>query len=101
MEKWKWLWEEGLIFFAGSVFSAMKTLLGEEGEIDWFRILFKTISNVIAGIALYSFLIAYKPWYSEYPQKTGIIIVLVYAGSRGVDLVAEKVIKWIEKQLES
>ena len=100
MEKWKWLFEDGLIFLAGSIFSAMKTLLGEEGQIDWLRIVFKTISQLIAGVALYSFLISYKPWYSEYPQKTGVIIVLVYAGSRGVDLISERILRLIEKNMK-
>jgi hypothetical protein len=100
MEKWKWILEEGVIFLAGTIFSAMKTLLGEEGEIMWLRIFLKAFSNLIAGVALYSFLISYKPCYSEYPQKTGVIIVLVYAGSRGVDLIAEKVLKWVEKQVK-
>jgi hypothetical protein len=75
-------------------------LLAEEGKVDWLRIIFKTVSNLIAGIALYSFLVSYKPWYGEYPQKTGIIIVLVYAGSRGIDLIADRLVKIIEKHME-
>lgn len=97
MEKWKWVFEEGPIFLAGAIFSAMKTILSDEGPIDWLKIIVRTVSNVIGGVALYSFLISYKPWYGEYPQKTGVIIVLVYAGSRGIDLLADKVVTWIKR----
>ena len=86
-----------MVFLTGGLFSGMKQLLSEEGKIDWLRLFLRMFSNLIAGVALYSFLISYKPWYGEYPQKTGIIIVLVYAGSRGIDLLADKVMEYIKK----
>ena len=97
MERYRGLVEDGFIFLLMAVFTAMKQLLAGEGEIDWRRTFAKIFVNMIAGVGIYSFLLSYKPWYGEYPQKVGVIMFVVYAGSRFIDLIVDKLFDWIKK----
>jgi hypothetical protein len=96
MERYRGLIEDGAIFLLMAVFTAMKQLLSDEGEINWRKTFAKIFTNLIAGVGLYSFLLSYKPWYGEYPQKIGVIMFVVYAGSRVIDIFVDKVFKWFK-----
>jgi hypothetical protein len=95
MERYRGLIEDGAIFLLMAVFTAMKQLLVDDSEIDWPRTFSKIFTNLIAGVGFYSFLLAYKPWYCEYPQKVGIIMLVTYGGSRLIDIGIDKFFKWI------
>ena len=96
MERYKGLLEDGAIFLLMAIFTAMKQMLSGDGEINWGKTFAKVISNLIAGIGIYSFLLSYKPWFHEYPQKVGVIMFVVYAGSRFIDLVVDKLFDWFK-----
>ena len=98
MERYRGLMEDGVILLVMSVFTVLKQLLGEEGAIHWGKTTAKVITNFIAGWGLYSFLQAYKPWYSEYPQKVGVIMFVVYGGSKLLDIMVDSVyrLNWRE-----
>ena len=95
MERYRGLIEDGAIFLLMAVFTAMKQILVDEGHIDWPKTFSKIFSNLFAGIGLYSFLLAYKPWYGEYPQKVGIIMIVTYTGSRLIDIIVDKFFVWL------
>lgn len=97
MEKYRGIFEDGAIFLLMSLFTALKQILADEGEIDWPRTFAKVFTNLIAGVGIYSFLLSYKPWYGEYPHKVGIIMIVVYAGSRVIDVVVDKFFTWLTK----
>ena len=96
MERYRGLIETGAIFLVGAVMSAMKQLLADEGEIDWRKTFARVLSNILAGVGIYSFLLSYRPWFNEYPQKIGVIMFLVYVGSRLIDVLVDKLFDWIK-----
>lgn len=95
MEKYRGLFEEAFIFLLMSVFTAMKQLINREGEIDWTSTFAKVFTNLVAGVGIYSFLLSYKDWYGQYPQKVGVIMFVVYSGSRIIDLFVDKFLDWL------
>jgi len=97
MDRYRGLVEDGAIFLLMAVFTAMKQILVDDGEIDWTKTFSKIFTNIIAGVGFYSFLLAYKPWYGEYPQKVGIIMVVTYTGSKLIDIVVDKFFVWLRK----
>jgi len=97
MERYRALAEDGVIFLVMAVFSVIKQILMDEEVIDWRKLFAKLFVQVVAGVGFYSFLLSYKPWYGEYPQKVGIIMIVTYMGSRLIDLVVDKTFKWIRK----
>jgi hypothetical protein len=99
MEKYRGLIEDGVILGIMAVFTVLKQILAEEGQINWGKTLAKTFTNFVAGWGFYSFLQAYKPWYGEYPQKVGVIMVTVYGGSKLIDLVVEGIYKLDFKEI--
>lgn len=99
MERYKVLVEEGAIFLLMSVFTVLKQLVSEEGSINWGKSFAKVFINLISGWSLYSFLLAYKPWYGEYPQKIGVIMFVVYGGTKLIDLTIDAVYKLNFKEI--
>jgi hypothetical protein len=96
MERYRGLIEDGAIFLLMAVFTAMKQILVDDGEIDWGRTITKIFVNLIAGVGVYSFLLSYQDWYGQYPQKVGIIMLVVYGGSRMIDLFVDALFKWLK-----
>jgi len=96
MERYRGLIEDGAIFLLMSIFTALKQLLADDGEINWGKTFAKIITNLLAGVGIYSFLLSYKPWFHEYPQKIGVIMFVVYIGSRLIDLVVDKSFDWLK-----
>ena len=92
MERFKGLADTTFWFLLMGLLTIIKQGMKEEGKWDWRRALSKFFVNVIAGVGFYSFLLSYKPWYGEYPQKVGVIMVVVYAGSSLIDIVTDKLI---------
>ena len=96
MERYRGLIEDGAIFALMAIFTAMKQILADEGEVDWGRTIAKIFVNLVAGVGLYTFVISYKPWASEFPQKVGVIMIVVYVGSRLIDLFVDKLFIWVK-----
>ena len=99
MERYRGFVEEGMIFMIMSIFTVLKQMLREGDDVDWKKSLIKVFTNLVAGWGFYSFLLAYKPWYGEYPQKIGVIMVMVYAGSKLIDIVVDAVYKFDFKEI--
>lgn len=99
MEKYKELIEDGIILAIMSVFTVLKQMLNDEGRINWCKTLTKVFTNLVAGWGFYSFLLAYKPWYGEYPQKVGVIMITVYGGSRLIDVVVDTLYNFDFKEI--
>lgn len=89
----EWIKEFGevlLLFVVGGIFSVVKHGLKKEGKWNIWKSLTKFFVNIISGITLYVFLLSYKEWYGEYPQKIGVIMMVTYIGSRLIDLLVDK-----------
>jgi hypothetical protein len=99
MERYRNLLEDGVIIGIMAVFTVLKQMINEDGEIHWGRTIAKVFTNFVAGWGFYSFLMAYKPWYSEYPQKVGIIMITVYGGSKLIDVIVDAVYKLDFKEI--
>ena len=99
MERYRGLLEDGVILLIMSVFTVLKQMINEEGSIHWGKTFAKVFVNLVAGWGFYSFLMAYKPWYGEYPQKVGVIMIMVYAGSKLIDLVVDAIYKFNFKEI--
>lgn len=96
MERFKSLAEDGIIFAVMGILSIMKELLAKDEPIEWGKIFTKFFINLVSGVGVYSFLLSYKEWYGEYPQKIGVIMFATYTGSKVIDLVVDKVYVWIK-----
>lgn len=96
MDRYRGLVEDGVIFLLMAVFTAIKQLLLEKGLINWAKTISKVFTNLIAGVGFYTFIISYEPWASKFPQKIGVIMMVVYAGSRLIDLVVDKLFEWFK-----
>lgn len=79
-------------FLVMGLLTVIKEGIKTAGEWSWRRSSSKFLANVIAGAGFYSFLLSYKPWYGEYPQKIGVIMLVVYVGSSLIDIVTDKII---------
>lgn len=99
MERYQGIIEDIAIFVLMAVFSVIKQVVADDGEIPWKKVFTKIFSNFVAGAGFYSFLLAYKPWYGEYPQKVGVIMIVVYAGSRLIDVVVDAIYKMDFKEI--
>ena len=99
VERFKFVVEDGLIILIMAIFKVLKELLNTVGPIDWPKFFIKIFTNFIAGMGFYSFLLAYKEWYGQYPQKVGVIMVVVYAGSNLIDVVVEAIYKFDFKEM--
>lgn len=99
MEKYRALFEEGIILVIMALFTLLKEMINQTGPIHWAKSAAKFFTNLVAGWGFYSFLLAYKPWYGEYPQKVGVIMVVVYGGSRIIDLVVDAIYKLNFKEI--
>lgn len=97
MEKYQYLVEDAVIFLIMAIFSVMRNLVNSDKPISWAKSFTKMLSNLVAGLGLYSFLLSYKSWYGEYPQKIGVIMLVTYAGSKMIDLIVDKIFDWIKK----
>ena len=97
MDRFRGLAEDSAIFLVMSIFSVIRTMISSDKPIEWGRSIARMFSNLVAGVGFYSFLLSYKEWYGEYPQKIGVIMFVTYAGSRVVDLFTDKIYTWIKK----
>lgn len=97
MERWRALAEDGVLFLIMSIFAVMKQMIGTGGRILWGQALTKLFTNLVAGVGFYSFLLSYKEWYGEYPQKVGVIMFVVYTGSRVIDTLVDRMFMWLKK----
>ena len=98
MERYRGLIEDGAIFLLMAVFTVMKQLLVEEGEINWGKTFAKIFVNIVAGVGFYTFVISYDSWFSDYPQKVGTIMVVTYAGSKLIEIVVDKIYDFARKK---
>lgn len=95
MERFRALAEDSLIFLVMAIFSVMREGLKSDKAINWRKTFMRVFTNFVAGVGFYSFLISYKPWFSQYPQKIGTVMVVVYAGSHLIDIVVDKIYEGI------
>lgn len=98
MERYRGLIEDGAIFLLMAVFTVMKQILVDEGQINWGKTFAKIFVNIIAGVGFYTFALSYKPWYGEYPQKIGVIMIVTYAGSKLIEIVVDKIYNFVRKK---
>ena len=96
MERFRSLAEDGVIFIIMGILSIMKELISQDGPIEWGKISAKFLINLISGVGVYSFLLSYKEWYGEYPQKIGVIMFATYTGSKIIDLVVDRLYVWMK-----
>lgn len=88
---------EGLIFIIMGVVAVMRDMLSKKDKIFWCPLLIKFFTKVSTGAGFYAFLLSYKPWYGQYPQKIGVIMIAVYIGDKVIDIFIEKILKWLYK----
>ena len=88
---------DGLIFLIMGILAVMKDMVSTDTAINWRKALSKLFIKIVAGVGFYSFLLSYKPWYGEYPQKIGVIMVAVYMGDKIIDIFVEKGFAWLKK----
>lgn len=96
MDRLREFTEDSVIFLIMAIFSVMRNLIASDEPINWTKSIAKVFSNLVAGVGFYSFLLSYRPWYGEYPQKIGIIMVVTYTGSKLVDLLVDKLFIWLK-----
>ena len=89
--------EEGIIFITMGVIAVMRDMLAKKDKINWCQFIIKFLTKVSTGVGFYTFLLSYKPWYGEYPQKVGVIMIAVYIGDKVIDIFIEKIFKWLYK----
>ena len=97
MERYRGLIEDGAIFLLMAVFTVMKQLLVEEGEINWSKSIAKVFVNFVAGVGFYTLLLSYQDWFGQYPQKVGVVMIVTYVGSKTIDIFVDKFYDWFKK----
>ena len=88
---------EGVIFIFMGIVAVMRDMLSKKDKIYWHQLGLKFLTKVSTGVGLYTFLLSYKPWYGQYPQKIGVIMIAVYIGDKVIDIFMEKMFRWLYK----
>ena len=88
---------DGVIFLLMGIVAVIKDMVGSEQKINWPKLWSKLFTKIAVGAGFYSFLLSYKPWYGEYPQKVGIIMIAVYVGDKIIDVIADKLFAFFKK----
>lgn len=86
---------DGLIFLIMGVLAVLRDMLAKRERIIWRIFFTKFFVKVASGVGFYTFLLSYKPWYGEYPQKVGVIMIAVYIGDKVIDIFIEKGFRWL------
>lgn len=90
MDRFQGVGETILWFILMGVFSLLQSGLSKPEKWNVWKALGKFFVNVVAGVGFYSFLLSYKSWFGDYPQKIGVIMLATYIGSRLIDLLVDK-----------
>ncbi len=88
---------DGVIFLVMGILAVMKDMLSTNTELNWKKAVSKLFIKITVGVGFYSFLLSYKPWYGEYPQKIGVIMVATYMGDKIIDILVEKGYQFFKK----
>jgi hypothetical protein len=82
---------DGVIFLFMGVLAVMKEMISTTERINLRLVGIKLFIKIASGVGFYSFLLSYKEWYGQYPQKIGIIMVCVFAGDKVIDIVIDRI----------
>jgi hypothetical protein len=80
---------DAIILAIMALFTFLKQSINEPGPIHWAKAFTKVFTNFVAGWGFFSLVMAYDARLGEYPQKVGVIMITVYAGSRLIDIVVD------------
>jgi len=74
----------------------MKEGMGRKTPWEWKTAFVKFLTNIIAGVGFYSFILSYWPWYGENPQRIWVIMIVVYGGNTFIDIVINKIAMFLK-----
>jgi len=97
MDKFKDLIETSAWFILMGLLTVIKDGMGHEKAWNWKLSAAKFFTNIVAGVGFYSFVLSYKPYYGEYPQKIWVIMLVVYGGNKFIDAIVERIAIMIKK----